>query len=175
MSRRQRQCQEPRVGSLLRMPEGLRCFEDGEDDVGDPVRHYRAVDTLGRLLKAGSISPTLHAAGEHFAQDFLAAFRDSVKTARLEVGTSGLQPPGLERLERNAYAVSRVDQTMAAVGGLGSPGAAALWYVCGLGMSIREWAAREGWNGRISRPEEAKWILITALAVLAKEYGYDRG
>lgn len=170
----QRQGQEPKVGSLLRLPEGVRCFEVGEDDVGDPVRHYRAVDTLGLLLRAGSISASMHAAGAHFAQDFLSAFRDSVKTARLEAGASGRPPPGLERLERNAYAVSRVDQAIAAVGGPGSPGAAALWYVCGLGMSMREWAAREGWNGRSLRREEAKGVLITALAVLAKDYGYDR-
>jgi hypothetical protein len=144
------------------------------DPDGDPVKHLKSTGTLDVLLRTGSISEYMHAAGEHFAHDFLAAFRDTVKTSRLEFGTRGGASIGLERLERNAHATRRVDQTLAAVGGPGSPCAAALWYVCGLGLSIREWAAREGWNGRMLSRDEAKGILVAALAILAKDYGYDR-
>ncbi|MEA1052327.1 hypothetical protein U5801_21330 [Lamprobacter modestohalophilus] len=173
MSRRQRQ--EPTVGTLVRMPEGVRCFEVGEDDVGDPVRHYRAVDTLGLMHRAGSIDAYQHAAGEHFAQDFAAAFRSGCKTARLQPGVGhGGSPPGLEETERHANAARRVDAALAAVGGADSPGAAALWYVAGLGLSVRAWSQREGWNGRTLNKHEASGMLIAALAVLARFYGYRR-
>lgn len=169
-----RQSSEPTVGTLVRMPEGVRCFEVGEDDIGDPARHYRSVSPVQRMLRSGLITPSMGSAAEHFAQDFLSAFRDSVKTSRLEIGASGMRTSGLERLERHTGAMRRVDQALASVGGADSPGAAALWYVCGLGMSLNQWASREGWGGRLLRHDEAKGVLIAALAVLAREYGYDR-
>lgn len=174
MSRRQRS--EPKLGTLQVMPEGVRCFEDGEDDVGDPVRHYRAVDTLGLMHRAGSIDAYQHAAGEHFAQDFAAAYRSGCKTARLQPGSGQGGPPvGLEDIERHANAARRVDQALAAVGGAESPGAAALWYVAGLGLSVRAWAQREGWNGHHLDQREARGMLVTALSMLARFYGYQRG
>jgi hypothetical protein len=166
---------EPRLGTLQVVPDGLRCLEEGADDVGDPVRHYRAVDTLGLMVRAGSIDAYQHAAGEHFAQDFAAAYRSGCKTAGLQAGvSSGMPAPGLEDIERHAHAARRVDEALAAVGGPGSPGAAALWYVAGLGLSVRAWAQREGWNGHNLDQSEARGMLVTALSMLARFYGYWR-
>ena len=44
--------------------------EYGADPDGRPVLRHRVVDTLGRMLKAGTISPEMHDA----AKDFQAAF-----------------------------------------------------------------------------------------------------
>jgi len=47
--------------------------------------------------------------------------------------------------------------------------------VVGLQTSLREWALRQGWGGRPVRQESAQGILIAALGVLAKHYGYRDG
>ena len=59
-------------------------------------------------------------------------------------------------------------------GAIGSPGGCAVWHVAGLGQSVREWSAQEGWNGRTLNQYEAKGILVGALGVLAVHYGYSR-
>jgi hypothetical protein len=46
--------------------------------------------------------------------------------------------------------------------------------VAGLGRSVKEWSALEGWNGRTLNQYEAKGILVGALGVLAVHYGYSR-
>jgi len=76
--------------------------------------------------------------------------------------------------ERCAFARKRLGQALDAVGGISSPGGCAVWHVAGLGKSVREWAAQEGWNGRPMNEREAKGILIGALAMLALHYGHGR-
>jgi len=46
--------------------------------------------------------------------------------------------------------------------------------VAGLGLSVRDWALRDGWNGKRIEKNEAKGILVAALGVLARYYGYER-
>ena len=52
--------------------------------------------------------------------------------------------------------------------------ASCVWHVVGLQRSIREWAMRQGWDGRSVRIEQAQGILVAALGVLAGHYGYNR-
>jgi hypothetical protein len=47
-----------------------------------------------------------------------------------------------------------------------------VWHVLGLQRSIREWAMRQGWGGRPVNEKQAQGILIAALGVLARYYGY---
>lgn len=44
-----------------------------------------------------------------------------------------------------------------------------------LQRSIREWAIRQGWDGRPVRVEQAQGIVVAALGVLAGLYGYGMG
>ena len=37
---------------------------------------------------------------------------------------------------------------MDALGGDDSPAGSCVWFVVGLEMAVREWAARSGWSGR---------------------------
>jgi hypothetical protein len=60
--------------------------------------------------------------------------------------------------ERCARARKRLGEALDAVGGIGSPGGYAVWHVAGLGQSVREWSAKEGWNGRTLNQYEAKGI-----------------
>ncbi len=165
---------KPRLGEELIRPDGsvIRYVRE-EDDDQKPVDHYRTVDTLALMLRNGSITGAMHDAGQQFSQDFARAFASGVANSRLDGLPCGTAP-GEMLIERNASAARAVRDALEAVGGSGSPAGSALWYVAGLQMSIRDWAQREGWNGRRQDRDEAKGYLVAALGVLARYYGYER-
>ena len=164
----------PRLGDLQVRPDGtaLQFVQEADDD-GRTVKHFRCVDTLGLLLKGGSISAAQHDAGQQFSQDFARAFASGVASSRLDGLPCGTAP-GEMLIERNASAARAVRDALEAVGGSGSPAGSALWYGAGLQLSLREWALRDGWNGKRIDRDEAKGILVAALGVLARYYGYER-
>ena len=165
---------KPPIGHELIRPDGsvIRYVRE-EDDDRKPVDHYRTVDTLALMLRNGSITGAMHDAGQQFSQDFARAFASGVASSRLD-GLSAGTAPGQMMIERNAGAARAVRDALDAVGGSGSPAGSALWYVAGLQMSIRDWALRDGWNGKRVEKNEAKGILVAALGVLARYYGYER-
>ena len=165
---------KPRLGLEHSRPDGsvIRYVRE-QDDAQRPVEHYRTVDTLALMLRSGSISAAMHDAGQQFSQDFARAFASGVASPRLD-GVPGATAPGQMMIERNAGAARAVRDALEAVGGSASPGGAALWFVAGLGLSIREWALRLGWSGKAMSREEGKGILIAALGVLARYYGHER-
>jgi hypothetical protein len=63
---------------------------------------------------------------------------------------------GSEVTEGQLDAKRRVHRALEALGGIGSPGGSCLWNVLGCGCSIKEWALRQAWNGRLSDQREAK-------------------
>lgn len=165
---------KPRIGEEHIRPDGsvIRYVRE-EDDDRKPVDHYRTVDTLALMLRNGSITGAMHDAGQQFSQDFARAFASGVASSRLD-GLPRSTAPGEMLIERNASAARAVRDALDAVGGSGSPAGSALWYVAGLGQSVREWALRQGWAGKAISLHEAKGILIAGLGVLARYYGYDR-
>ena len=165
---------KPRIGDERIRPDGsvIRYVRE-EDDDRKPVDHYRTVDTLALMLRNGSITGAMHDAGQQFSQDFARAFASGVASSRPD-GLSAGTAPGQMMIERNAGAARAVRDALDAVGGSGSPAGSALWYVAGLQMSIRDWSLRDGWNGKRVEKNEAKGILVAALGVLARYYGYER-
>jgi len=165
---------KPRVGEEQIRPDGsvIRYVRE-EDDDQKPADHYRTVDTLALMLRNGSITGAMHDAGQQFSQDFARAFGSGMVTARLD-GMPGGTAPGEMMIERNAGAARAVRQALDAVGGNGSPAGSALWFVAGLQFSIRDWSLRDGWNGKRVEKNEAKGILVAALGMLARHYGYER-
>ncbi|MBP6762812.1 MAG: hypothetical protein KA131_13700 [Thauera sp.] len=165
---------KPRIGEERIRPDGsvIRYVRE-EDDDQKPVDHYRTVDTLALMLRNGSITGAMHDAGQQFSQDFARAFASGVASSRLD-GLPAGTAPGQMMIERNAGAARAIRDALDAVGGSGSPAGSALWFVAGLGMSIRDWALRDGWNGKRVEKNEAKGILVAALGVLARYYGYER-
>jgi hypothetical protein len=141
------------------------------DPDGRPVLHHRVVDTLGKMLKAGTISPEMHDAARDFQATFIVANLDPLRAVPV------LRVPGTRRepelTERQLDARRRVHEAMEAVGGLSSPGGSCVWHVVGLQRSVREWAIRQGWGGRAVRQEQAQGILVAALGVLAARFGYS--
>ena len=165
---------KPPIGHELIRPDGsvIRYVRE-EDDDRKPVDHYRTVDTLALMLRNGSITGAMHDAGQQFSQDFARAFASGVASPKLD-GLPRSTVPGQMMVEKNAGAARAVRNALDAVGGSGSPAGSALWYVAGLGQSVREWALRQGWAGKAMSKEEGKGILIAALGMLARYYGYER-
>ena len=165
---------KPRVGDERIRPDGsvIRYVRE-EDDDQKPAEHYRTVDTLALMLRNGSITGAMHDAGQQFSQDFARAFASGVASPKLD-GLPAGTTPGQMMVEKNAGAARAVRDALEAVGGSGSPAGSALWYVAGLGMSVRDWSIRLGWSGKAMSKEEGKGILIAALGMLARYYGYER-
>ena len=142
-----------------------------KDPEGRIVVHHRTVDTLGQMLRAGTITPGMHDAAKDFQAAFIVANLDPIRALPvLRVPGTGREP---DLNERQLHARRRVHEAMQALGGILSPAGSCVWHVVGLQRSIREWAMRQGWGGRPVRQEQAQGILVAALGVLAAHFGYS--
>jgi len=141
-----------------------------KDPDGRVVYHHRTVDTLGKMLRAGTITPEMHDAAKDFQAAFIVANLDPIRALPiLRVPGTGREP---ELNERQLHARRRVHETLQALGGLSSPAGSCVWHVVGLQRSVREWAIRQGWGDRPVDNKAAGGILIAALGVLAAHAGY---
>jgi hypothetical protein len=139
------------------------------DPEGRIVYHHRTVDTLGKMLRSGTIDQAMHDAAKDFQAAFIIAQLDPLRALPvLRVPGTGREP---ELNERQLHARRRVHEAMAALGGISSPGGSCVWHVVGLQRSVREWAMRQGWNGRPVRQEQAQGMLVAALGMLATNSG----
>jgi hypothetical protein len=140
-----------------------------KDPDGRIVYHHRTVDTLGKMLRAGTIDQAMHDAAKDFQAAFIIAQLDPLRALPiLRVPGTGREP---DLSERQLHAHRQVHQAMAALGGISSPAGLLAWHVVGLQRSVREWAIRQGWGGRPVRQEQAQGILIVALGMLAAHFG----
>lgn len=163
----------PRLGEEhVRADGSVICYVREEDDDQRSVDHYRTIDTLSLMLRNGSITDEMHNAGQEFNRIFVFAQMSPIGAPPLERLPGGQWHDSIT--ERVVWARRRLDEALDAVGGINSPGGCAVWHVAGLGRSVREWSALEGWNGRTLNQYEAKGILVSALGVLAVHYGYAR-
>jgi hypothetical protein len=141
-----------------------------KDPEGRIVVHHRTVDSLGKMLKAGTITPEMHDAAQDFQAAFIVANLDSLRALPiLRVPGTGREP---DQGERQLHAKRRVHEAMQALGGLSSPAGSCVWHVVGLQRSVRERAIRQGWGGRPVRQEQAQGILVAALGMLAAQGRY---
>jgi Domain of unknown function (DUF6456) len=142
-----------------------------KDPDGRIVVHHRTVDTLGKMLRAGTISPEMHDAAKDLQAAFIVANLDPLRALPiLRVPGTGREP---DLNERQLDARRRVHKALEALGGISGPAGSCVWHVVGLQRSVREWALRQGWGGRPVRQEQAQGILVAALGVLAAHYGYS--
>ena len=136
-----------------------------KDPDGRIVYHHRTVDTLGKMLRAGTIDQAMHDAAKDFQAAFIVANLDPLRALPM------IRVPGTGREaelnERQLDARRRVHKAMEALGGISSPAGSCVWHVVGLQRSVREWAIRQGWGGRPVDHKAAAGILIAALGVLA--------
>ena len=174
MARRKRKATAravPGLATIKRPDDVLEPVYEADPD-GRPVVHHRTVDTLGIMLRAGTITQDMHDAARDFQAAFTIARYDVVRCMPL-VRLPGGSGPG-DFTDAQLDARRRVRYALDALGGLGSPAGSCVWHVVGLQRSIREWAMRQGWGGRPVRVEQAQGILVAGLGVLAGCYGYGR-
>ena len=136
-----------------------------KDPDGRIVIHHRTVDTLGKMLKAGTITPEMYDVAKDFQAAFIIANLDPLRALPiLRVPGTGREP---ELNVRQLHARDRVHKALEALGGLSSPAGSCVWHVVGLQRSVREWALRQGWGGRPVDQKQAQGIMVAALGVLA--------
>src|SRR5512144_1841791 len=141
------------------------------DPDGRPVVHHRVVDTIGRVLRAGNITRDMHDAARDFAATFTIARFDPIVCMPLDRLPGTSNPADLT--DDQVDARCRIGEAIDAVGGLGSPAGGCVWHVVGMQRSIREWSMRQGWGGRPIGEKQAHGILVAALGMLARHYGYS--
>lgn len=139
---------------------------DAEGNIGDP---YRGLSMLEQWERAGRISREMRMAGDKFHEVFQLACLDPLYAADMSrVGGS----PAPAKHRGSILARDDVRDALAALGGPDTPAACGAWFVLGCEFSIREWAIREGWRGRVVDQKVAAGILIGCLGTLAKHFGY---
>jgi hypothetical protein len=156
---------------IRRQDDVLEPIYEADPD-GRPVVHHRTVDTLGIMVRAGTITKDMHDAARDFQAQFTVARFDVIRCMPL-VRLPGGGGSG-DLTDAQVDARRRVGKALDALGGLGSPAGSCVWHVVGLQRSIREWAMRQGWGGRPVRVEQAQGILVAALGMLAGHYGYGK-
>ena len=143
-----------------------------KDPDGRIVVHHRTVDTLGKMLRSGTITQEMYDAAGDFQAAFIVANLDPLRTLPiLRVPGTGREP---DLNERQLDARRRVHRALEGLGGISSPAGSCVWHVVGLQRSVREWAMRQSWGGRPVRQEQAQGILIAALGMLAAHFGCAR-
>jgi hypothetical protein len=141
---------------------------DADPETGAVVAHHRAVDTLGVMLRNGTIGQELYDTGVLFRALFRKAAIDRVMT------TAFLRLPGqrVDHLsETSVHARIKVANAMDVLGGHDTAVGSCAWHVLGCETSVREWAMRQGWSGRPIAPQNAQGMLVAALGVLAVHFG----
>ena len=141
------------------------------DPDGAIVVHHRTVDTMGKMLKSGTITQAMYDAAQDLQAAFIIANLDRLRALPVMRMRGAGREADLS--ERQLDARRRVHRALEALGGMSSPAGSAVWHIVGLQRSVREWSIRQGWSGRPVRQEQAQGILIAALGMLAAHFGYS--
>jgi hypothetical protein len=152
-----------RQGPIERLPQAIA------DENGKPARPHRAIDTLGAMLRKSSITAPMHQAGEDFHALFMTASLEPLRAADLNRLPDGMRD--LPMTLRQAESRKRIWTILKLLGGLTSAAGSCVWHVVGCQWTVKDWALRQGWNGRLVSPEAASGILIAALSVLQAYFG----
>lgn len=147
---------------------GISRADTMADVTGGIGQPYRVSTLLARLENSGSIGAKERAAGEEFHRLFNLAALDPLKAAdpgRIPRGFVGISLPAGSDMARD-----KVNAALDDLGGLASPCGACAYFVLGLDLSLREFAARRQWKG--ADPHGAKGVLVGTLGVLVKHFGY---
>ena len=168
MSRKTRRAKARGKPALWQSPLLLEEVRE-TDPEGRIVVHHRVVDTLGRMLKAGTITHVMVDAGRTFERQFILAQLDPLRAPDIRrVPGNGREP---DPDDMTLGARRRVNGALQALGGHDGPLGSVAWHVLGCGCSVRDWALRQGWGARRVRQEQAQGMLIAALDLLAGHYG----
>jgi hypothetical protein len=97
-----------------------------KDPDGRIVYHHRTVDTLGKMLRSGTITQDMHDVAKDFQAGFIIANLDPLRALpALRVPGTGRDP---DLNDRQLHARRRVHEAMAALGGISSPAGSCVWH-----------------------------------------------
>ena len=146
--------------------EVVRLVEDG---AVHSVR--RTVDLLAAMHRNGTITGDMAVAGRRFQSSFQAGHLMAGGRSSFLRLPSSQRATGPRGAGDNALDARRaVGDAIKLLGGHGSLPSSAVWFVLGVGLSVKEWARRVRFGqGRALGEEVARGIVIAALAVLASE------
>lgn len=138
-----------------------------QDSAGNPGAPFRLVTALDFMERNGTISKQDRSGADRFRDDFTVANFATVRAVNYERSSPGQGDFTVRQMD----ARRRVSRAMDALGGHGSPGGCCAWFVLGEGLSLKDWAQREGWKGKALKPHTAAGILLGVLGTLASHYG----
>jgi hypothetical protein len=131
------------------------------------VQVSKRITYLQRLERSGSISTAMLSGAEKFGFHFQRGGLERFSTINLFRVMGGIG----EAAQENALFHRK--EVRKAVGVLGGGLAASLvWDVCGLENPISHWTAAKKSSGLRISDDHAKGMLIGALEILARHYGY---
>jgi hypothetical protein len=154
----------------------VRCEEPVADANGGVGRPWKALDTLARMERAGSISRGMRAAGVLFNEYFNDAGLDPLWAAdptRIPVLTMSGKPWSIGR-RGSTSALEAVIDALVMLGGISSPGGSCAWHVLGCEMTIERWAISRSWCGHPVHRKVAAGILLTDLGILENYFGLSK-
>jgi hypothetical protein len=141
---------------------------DTDPDTGAVVTHHRAFDTLGMMLANGTITQEMFDAGSLFRMLFRSTSLGTMGTSAL-LRLPGKTTRGMS--DHHIHAGIKVADAINVLGGHDSAAGSCAWHVLGCENSVREWAMRQGWGGRLVPPTQAQGMLVATLCVLAAHFG----
>ena len=142
---------------------GSAQINDADGGIGAP--RYRAVGVVDNLRAKGLIDDAAASAGNRFRDDFDLSHLDPIRSAPMEPNCGGAGDMSSSQMA----ARNRVAYAMDAVGGHGSPPGEALWWIVGVGNSLKEYSARQRGSSR-AFSIKAGVLIQGALYALAAHY-----
>lgn len=143
--------------------------QETDPETGRTITRRRAEDLLGMMVRNRTIDPAMRDAGDAFHSVFRAAALDPLRPMPLMRAPGG---GGATLTETAEAARHKVHRAIEALGGEDSAAGSCVWHVVGCGMSVREWATRQGWGGRSIGHTQAQGVLVAALGMLAGHFGF---
>ncbi|MDP6342440.1 MAG: hypothetical protein QF578_14935 [Alphaproteobacteria bacterium] len=144
---------------------------DADGRVAYPMR---AIDVVDALMRRGRIDGRAAEAARDFERNFEVAHLTGVAARDVSAPIDRSHRSGPPRAEphRVLAARDRVWAALEALGGVGTPGASAVWDILGMGMTIKQHAERcQFGDGRSLNPMAATGILVQACYTLAAHFG----
>ena len=132
---------------------------------------YRRVDPLVEMERRGTISADQKRAGKRFRDLADVAMLDPLRAASYGFRIGGSRPSAHLLPGHIEDARRQIHEAMQQLGGHGTMLANCAWFVIGVGMTVRDFAARAAWaSGRTLSREAVSAKVEDALSILAAWY-----
>lgn len=159
------------ASSEIKLPGNRVAVVVTEKDPQGCTHSHPVVKThLDVMHDKGTITKEMLEAGKRFHAHFTIANLNTMRSMPLIPMPSAKGP--MDITERQNDARKKIKEALDHVGGPSSPSGSCVWHVVGLEHSVRQWCMQQSWTSRPMNPHNATGVLVTALDLLARHYGY---